>query len=281
MKLENKNILITGASSGIGKAIALRFAKEKAHLYLASRNLEKLNVVKKEVEKLGGTAEVFQLDVTKKDEIKSLFLNITKNKKILDIVIDNAGLGFIGNIYELTVDEIEQMLDVNTKGMIIVAKYALEVMTRQKHGHLFMTSSLAGLVTIPQWSVYVASKWAITGFSDCIRNEVKNFNVKVTTLHPGAVKTEFFDKDKANINIAKMGVAINPDDVAKEVFKAIFTDRKKIIMPASSQGYSSLYRLAPDFADFVANKISGAVKYHQKPKDEDEPEFSYVQEVSK
>jgi len=278
MKLQNKTILITGASSGIGRAIAIKCAQDKPTLILSARRLDKLNEVKAECEKLGATVEVVQADVTKPEEIKSLFLLATKDGRILDIAVSNAGLGHIANIEDLTIDQINQMVDVNIKGMIIVAKYSAEVMARQKHGHIMMTSSLAGLITLPQWSVYVASKWAITGFADCIRAELKDRNVKVTTIHPGAVKTEFFDKDKANIDLKDMGEAITSEEVAEEVYEAMLTSKQRVLVPNLTKNFALIYRFFPALAKSLIEKMAQEAQYNADIK-EDEPEFSYIKSV--
>jgi uncharacterized protein len=278
MKLKNKNILITGASSGIGKASAFRCAEDGAHIILSARNQEKLQVVKKEVEKIGGTAEIVPADVTKIEDIKNLFLKATAGGRVLDAVLSNAGLGHIAEIYELTTQQITQMIDVNITGMIMVSKMASEVMVRQKYGHILMTSSLAGLITLPGWSVYVATKWATTGFADSIRMELEKYNINITTIHPGAVKTEFFSKNKADIDIEKTGDAIDPLDVADAIYEAMFTGKKKVIIPSMAKSISFLYRFLPGLAQAQLQKMTQDVEYHQNIP-EDMPEFSYIKPV--
>jgi short-subunit dehydrogenase len=271
-KLTGKTILITGASSGIGKAVALRAARDKCNIILASRNIQKLNEVKAEVERLGSTAEVMQCDVTKVDEIRNLFLKAAKQR--IDVVFNNAGLGFVKPLYELTVDEIQEMINVNITGMILTTKFASEVMTRQKSGHIIMTSSLAGLITLPQWSVYCSSKWAITGFADSIRPELKKYNIKVTTLHPGIVKTEFFKTGGISESSVYNSGAITTDDVAEEVYRSIFTNKHKIIVPAIGEVVSFIYKLSPGLFRTLISKMLN-VKYSDS-KDEDEPEFDNI-----
>lgn len=278
MKFKDKTVLITGASSGIGKAFALKVAEDGGTLILAARNLEKLNEVKSLAEAKGAKVEVYSADVTKVDEIRDLFLKATEGGRKLDAVFNNAGLGFIANIWDLTAEQIEKMISVNVTGMIMVTKFATEVMTRQKDGHIFMTSSLAGLVTLPQWSVYVASKWAITGFADSIRPELKQYNVKVSTLHPGAVKTEFFDKEKANIDAASLGQAIEASEVAEAVYNAFFTNKKKVIIPGMAKSFAMMKRYLPGVSDFLIQKMASKVDYHKEEIKEDEPGFSYVGE---
>lgn len=280
MKLQNKTILITGASSGIGKAMALRAAKDGATVVLAARTADKLESVAQEVTVLGGTPIVVPTDVTKIEDIRNLFLKATEGGRKLDVVFNNAGLGYIGKIWELPAEQIQTIINVNTTGMILVAKYAAEVMQRQKYGHLVMTSSLAGLITLPEWSVYVASKWAITGFADSIRYELSPEGVLVTTLHPGMVSTDFFAKEKANQDMSKLDPnALTADQVAEEVYDALFTKQRKIIIPAMSKNIAFLQKYLPSLKDSLFTTSLGKVDYNKTTPEEDEPAFSYVEEV--
>jgi short-subunit dehydrogenase len=279
MKLQNKTILITGASSGIGKAVALRVARDGATVLLAARSREKLEAVAREVESLGGIAEVYICDVTSFDDIKNLFLSATKDGRVLDVVFNNAGLGYVENLVNLKEEQIKKIIDVNIYGMIMVSKVAAEVFSRQKHGHIIMTSSVAGLIALPQWSVYVASKWAITGFASCIRPELKPYGVKVTTLHPGLVKTEFFDADNANLDIKNMGEAITSEEVAGAVYDAIFTDKKKIIIPAIAKSYAFLFKYLPGISEKLLESRAGEIENKSLSGVEDMPEFDYIKSI--
>jgi short-subunit dehydrogenase len=279
MKLQSKNVLITGASSGIGRAFALKCANDGCNIFLASRSKEKLEEVKALVEERGSTAVVVPTDVTKAEEVKELFLEATKDGRTLDVVFNNAGLGHIANIYEQTVEEIESMVDVNVKGVLYVAKYASEVMVKQQHGHLILTSSLAGLITVPGWATYVATKWAITGFTDSIRMELKKFNIKVSSLHPGLVKTEFFEKEKANMSEEELDQqnAVTPEEVADAVYEALFTNKHKILVPSMVKSYSFINKYLPSVAEKLIEVTSKDLE--GEPREEDEPEFSYISKV--
>lgn len=281
VKFQDKTVVITGASSGLGKAFAIRVARDGAKVYLAARRKEKLEETARLVTDAGGTPVIVQTDVTKPEQIKNLFLKATEGEQVLDLVFNNAGLGYIAPIEDLPAEQIQTMINVNVTGMIMVSKYASEVMTRQKHGHIIMTSSLAGLISLPQWSVYVASKWAITGFADSIRPELAADNVRVTTLHPGAVKTEFFDKEKANIDISTMGKEediITPEDVADALYETAFTDKNRLLIPEMAKNFALLYRFVPGLAQNQLAKLAQEVEYHDQI-NEDEPDFSYIKEV--
>jgi short-subunit dehydrogenase len=279
MKLKGKNVLITGASSGIGKAFALKCANDSCNIFLASRSKEKLEEVKALIEERGSTAVVVPTDVTKAEEVKGLFLEATKDGNTLDVVFNNAGLGHIANIYEQTVEEIESMVDVNVKGVLLVAKYASEVMVKQQYGHLILTSSLAGLITVPSWATYVATKWAITGFTDTIRMELKKYNIKVSSLHPGLVKTEFFEKEKANMSEEELNEqnAVTPEEVADAVYEALFTNKHKILVPSMVKSYAFINKYLPSVAEKLIEMTSKDLE--GEPREEDEPEFSYISKV--
>ncbi|MBN1617784.1 SDR family oxidoreductase [Candidatus Dojkabacteria bacterium] len=275
IKLKDKSILITGGSSGIGKAVALRCAKDGAKVLVAARDEEKLSKVVDEINSLGGKGFYFKVDVTQPDQVKKMFENAIENLGCVDVVFNNAGLGFVKRIYEITDDEIAKTIDVNVKGEIYVAKYASQIFKEQKNGHLINTSSLAGLITIPQWSVYVASKWAITGLTDAIRQELKPFGIKVSSLHPGAVNTAFFSKDKANIDISQMDSSqvVTPEIVAEAVYKAIFTNTRKILVPSMSKSYSFLYKFMPELTEKMMENLVKDVAYEDEP---EESSFGYV-----
>jgi short-subunit dehydrogenase len=277
MKLNGKTILITGASSGFGKAVALRCADDDCTLILSARNKDKLAEVEKLLKEKNPNVSirVIPADVTKVNEIRELFLQSINVNGHLDVVFNNAGLGHIAELKDLNVEQIQQMIDVNITGMIMVSKFASEVMTRQKYGHIIMSSSLAGLISVPQWSVYVASKWAITGFAACLAMEMKKYQVMVTTIHPGPVKTEFFDKEKANVDLAKLQSVIPVETVADTVYDAIFKTEGQIPIPFSSRIYGTLYRFMPKLVQKMILGMSQEVKYHELKK-EDEPLFSKV-----
>lgn len=248
MKLTNKTILITGASSGIGKAAALRFSEDKCNLILAARKQPDLDEVKKLCEEKGAKVKTVICDVTKEEDIKNLF----SGTEVIDAVFNNAGIGFIDYIYQQDTSKIKTVLDTNVTGMIMVTRYASEYMMKQKHGHIIMTSSLAGLVPIPKWSVYVASKWAITGFTESIRAELSRFNIKVSSLHPGIIKTEFWDRGSIDYNPA---TATSVEAVANAVYSALFTNKHKIYIPFYVRIVYSTYRWFPWLAQKLINSI--------------------------
>lgn len=278
MKLKDKSVVITGGSSGIGRAFALRCARDGAKIMVAARSEDKLKEVVKEIESAGGMGRYFVVDVTNPEKVKDMFTYAVSECGCVDVVFNNAGLGFVKRIFELSDDEIKAMVEVNLLGECYVAKYASQIMKEQGRGHLINTSSLAGLITLPQWSVYVATKWGITGLTDAIRQELKPFGVKVTSVHPGGVDTPFFAKDKANINVSNLDELITPEEVADAVYEAVFTDTHKVLVPSMSKSYSFLYKFLPGLTEKMIENLGKDVRYNVAP---EESSFGYVKPCSK
>lgn len=258
----SKNILITGASSGIGKAVALEFAKRdgsKNHLILVARNQDKLNGVAEEVRALGASVSTFIADLGKKEDIVKLFTNLEKETQSLDLVLNNAGLGYVKEAIALSDDEVEQIINVNVTGMILVAKKAASIMAKQGRGHIIFTSSLAGYVYLPTWSVYCASKWGITTFANVLRQEVAKHGIKITTVHPGPVQTEFFDPNKANVDLKKSEgsmPAIPVEDVSKTIYEIAYTNTERIFCPPRLKIAAEMFRLFPKFMAKMFAKLT-------------------------
>lgn len=258
----SKNLLITGASSGIGKAVALEFAKREAaknHLILVARNQAKLEKVAKEVKAFGAGVSTFTADLGKKEDIAKLFTDLEKKFPTLDLVLNNAGLGYVKEAISLSDDEIEQIIDVNVKGMMLVAKKAAAMMVKQGHGHIIFTSSIAGYIYLPSWSVYCASKWGITTFANVLRQEVTKYGIQISTVHPGPVQTEFWDPQKANIDLkkSKSSLPVIPvEDVSKAIYEIAYTDTERIFCPPKLKSTAELFRLFPNYMAKIFAKLA-------------------------
>lgn len=247
----SKNLLITGASSGIGKAVALEFAKRdgsKNHLILVARRRDKLEEVAEAARQLGATVSTKIADLGNTQAIAKIFEELDAKQIKLDLVFNNAGLGFVKKAWEMTDSETEQVINVNVKGMILVAQKAAARMKEQGSGHIIFVSSVAGYTLFPNWSVYCASKWGITAYANVLRQEIAPFGVKISTVHPGPVKTEFFDKDKANVDMSKSEKtmpAILASEVANDVYNLAYTDKARIFNPPKLVLFAEAFRLFP------------------------------------
>lgn len=186
-----KTAIITGASSGIGRATAKELAAKGYHVVLAARREERLVELKKEIEAAGGTADYKVTDVTSAEEMKSLAeAALEKNGKI-DVLVNNAGLMPLSFMNKLKVDEWDQMVDVNIKGVLYGIAAVLPVMEKQKLGHILNVSSVAGHSVFKGSAVYSGTKFAVRAISEGLRQEIDpSHEIRVTIVSPGAVETE-------------------------------------------------------------------------------------------
>jgi NADP-dependent 3-hydroxy acid dehydrogenase YdfG len=195
MSLQGKVALITGASSGIGAATALKLAANGAKVGLAARRTERLEALVAEIEKAGGQAIALAMDVVDSASVASGVARLADAFGTIDILFNNAGLMPLSDIDALKTDEWHRMVDVNIKGVLNTTAAVLPHMIGRKSGHIVNTSSIAGRKVFAGLSVYCATKHAITALSDGMRMELgKKHNIRVTCVQPGAVETELYDQ---------------------------------------------------------------------------------------
>lgn len=224
-QLSNKTVFITGASAGIGKACAAAFAKSGANLLLAARRINKLNELANSLSKeYKVKIKSVEMDVRNNDEVTEALSSLDNEWKNIDILINNAGLarGF-DKIYEGKLTDWEEMIDTNIKGLLFVTRQVLPGMVERKSGHIINIGSVAGHETYPSGNVYAATKFAVNALTKSIRMDVLDKNIKVSTVDPGLVETEFSivrfsgDETKAK-NVYNGIVPLNGDDIADAVF---------------------------------------------------------------
>lgn len=194
MNLKDKIALVTGASSGIGAATALQLAANGVKVGLAARRVDRLHSLAERISSAGGQALAIEMDVVDAASVQAGAKQLADAYGGIDILFNNAGLMPISDIESLKTDEWHRMVDVNVKGLLNSTAAVLPYMQRQRHGHIFNTSSIAGRKVFPGLSVYCATKHAVTAFSEGLRLEVaKKYNIRVTCIQPGAVDTELFE----------------------------------------------------------------------------------------
>jgi len=241
--IENKVVVITGASSGLGEAVARLLAQNGAKLVLGARRLDRLRALATDLG-LGEEAAV-ETDVTQRDQVKRLVDRAVHNHGRVDVLINNAGLMPISFLEKLHVDEWERMIDVNIKGVLYGIAAALPHMIRQKSGHIINVASVAGHKVGPGSAVYSATKHAVRVISEGLRQEVKPHNIRVTVISPGAVATELTHTitDPAVAEGARKAytVAIPADSFARAVIFALSqpedVDINEILFRPTAQVY--------------------------------------------
>lgn len=224
MKLNNKVIIVTGASSGIGKATAIKLAKNGASVVLTSRSEEKLEEIKETIEKNNGKALVVTCDVTSKDDFSKLVEKTIQEYGTVNAIINNAGLMPLSYIEKFKTDEWETMVDVNIKGVLNGIAAVLPTLIENKGGNIINISSTAAYNYFPGGAVYCATKSAVKMFSEGLRKEITpKYGINVTSIEPGAVNTDLLstitDEDiKEELKQMKEMTSLEAEDIADAIF---------------------------------------------------------------
>lgn len=222
--LKGKIVFITGASAGIGKACAELFAKEKANLILTARRIDRIKKLASRLEKGNKIkTKCVKLDVRDYDEVEEVIKSLESNWKKIDILINNAGLSRgLDKIYEGKRQDWDEMIDTNIKGLAYVTRHVVPLMVKRKKGHIINIGSTAGHEVYPNGNVYAATKFAVKALSQSTRLDVLDKGLKVTSIDPGMVETEFslvrFRGDKERAKSVYKGLKpLSPKDVAEAV----------------------------------------------------------------
>ena len=225
--IKDKVAIITGASSGIGYATALALSKAGAKVAIGARRVDRLEDLEKKIKENNGEVYSQQLDVTKKDDCSSFVQNVLKKWGSVDILVNNAGLMPLSFIKNLKIDEWDQMVDVNIKGVLYCTAAVVSHMIEQQSGHIVNISSVAGRIVFPAGSVYCATKHAITAFSEGLREELSvRKNIRVTCIEPGVVSTELTntitdESLKGFVENSKKMESLKAEDIANAILYAV------------------------------------------------------------
>jgi len=213
-----KNIaLISGASSGIGSSIAKLFAKNGYLVCLGARSINKLDKLVEEIKSVGGDAHSFYLDLLDDNSIKKFINNVSAIGNV-NILINNSGLGKFDKIENVSLEDWDEMINVNLRGSFILSKAFIPIMKQNESGNIVFINSVAGRHGYPYSSGYVASKFGLRGLADSLRNELRPFNIKVTSIYPGAVDSYFWENVKASFPREDM---MNTEEIAETVLFSI------------------------------------------------------------
>ncbi|MEK6818039.1 MAG: SDR family oxidoreductase [Thermoproteota archaeon] len=225
--IKDKVAIITGASSGIGFATALALSKAGAKVAIGARRTGLLSELEKKIKENGGEVYSQKLDVTKKNECSSFVDNVLKKWGTVDILVNNAGLMPLSFFKNLKIDEWDQMIDVNIKGVLYCTGAVITHMLENKSGHIINISSVAGRIVFPAGSVYCATKHAITAFSEGLRQELSvRKNIRVTCIEPGVVATELTntitdESLQGFVENAKKMESLQAEDIANAIVYAV------------------------------------------------------------
>lgn len=243
-----KTVLITGASSGIGKSTALYFAAKGWNVAATMRTPEKevdLGLVE--------GIKLFRLDVTNPETIRQAINEAINTFGALDVVVNNAGYGGVGVFEAASPEQIQRQFETNVFGVMNVIREVLPYFREQRRGTIVNVTSVGGLITFPIYSVYHATKWAVEGFAEALQYELRSFNIRIKNIEPGAIKTDFYDRSQdlfkknglteydsyAQITLAntqKAGEAApGPLVVAKKIYQAATSSTYRLRYAAGPQ----------------------------------------------
>ena len=193
----NKKItIVTGASSGVGKGVAIYLAKQNYHVVLIARSEDKLKAVFEEIRQNGGSAEMCPLDVSDAKNVSLAIKKIINNHGHIDLLFNNAGILKHGTT-EISDQDLDELLKINLNGAIYMAKNVAEQMKKQKSGYIINLSSIGGKTAASFAGAYAASKFGLSGYSEALTKDMSLYGVKVTNLCPGMIATDMVTKDRS------------------------------------------------------------------------------------
>jgi len=253
LSLKNKIILITGASSGIGKSCAFQFAALGAKLILAARRLERLKILANDLKQTYQTESlILELDVRSKLQVQKTFQTLPKAWETIDVLVNNAGLAL--GLEPLQMGNIEQwdtMIDTNIKGLLYVTRAILPGMLERNSGHIINIGSVAGREYYPKGNVYSATKHAVKAINQSLRLDLLGTSVRVSEVAPGAVETEFseirFDDKERAKQVYTGFIPLTPDDIADAVIycatRPLHVNITELtLMPSAQASANHIYR---------------------------------------
>jgi short-subunit dehydrogenase len=219
-KLTGKSVLITGASSGIGRSSALALAREGANIVLTARRQELLEELIIAIKQAGGRAVSVVGDAIEEETARRCVTTAMQTYNTLDILINNVGVGNYKNLVDTSAAEYDELMDTNVRSTFLFTRHAVPVMIKQGSGTILMISSMAGIYGFAGEAVYCATKFAQVGFAQALDKELRLHGIKVGVLCPGGVKTEFALGKGRTEQSVKMSGMLEPEDVASAVVLA-------------------------------------------------------------
>jgi len=264
-ELKGKVAVVTGAGHGIGRETALALAHEGCRLAICDVNEAALEGVRHELEQLGTTVTAHVVDVSDKKQMASFASDVIAAHGEAQILINNAGVTVYASFEEHSIEDLEWILGVNLWGVIYGCKFFLPHLKAADEGHIVNLSSVFGIIAPPLQTSYVASKFAVRGFSESLRAELADQNVGVTSVHPGAIKTNIIQnarlvtdthkelRDSTQRLFDRLGTT--PDVVAARIVQAIEHNSPRVLITKEARVADALKRLMPATTDGIVARV--------------------------
>jgi NADP-dependent 3-hydroxy acid dehydrogenase YdfG len=243
--LKDQVAIVTGASSGIGRATALALAEQGVCVALAARRETALLELADEIQKLGSRALVLKTDVTQREQVEAMVQQVLALWGRVDILVSNAGEYIQGPILDLDPVVLQRSFDVNYFGGVYCIKAVLPHMLAQKSGHILAVTSMDGKIGLPPDAPYVSAKFALTGFLEVLRQEVSDHGITVTNVLPGRVDTVMIE----HLRFSWVSPKISPEAVARAILDAILKRKSIVIVPPQAKLLYYINVFAPGLSD--------------------------------
>lgn len=251
-------LIVTGASSGIGAAVARLFARQGYRISMGARRLDRLQAIVADIEAEGGQAIAVQADLARLEDIQRLVKNTLDQFTRIDILVNNAGFGRIKWLEELDpADDIQAQIQINLISPILMTREVLPYLIQQRSGHIINMASLGGLVASPTYTVYSASKFGLRGFTEALRREVGVYGIHVSAIYPGAVRTEFKQHagiDRKTGRTTPESLLLKPEEVAQSVLKVVRRPRRALIIPWQMRFSVWMNQFFPGIVDRIVER---------------------------
>lgn len=258
MNLKGKTAVVTGASSGIGRAVALEMARRGANVVLGARRLEALENVAVQCRALGVEAKAIAADVTRREECRLLIAEAGD----VDVLVNNAGFAIFDSIAEARPEDLRGMMDTNYFGAVNCIQAVLPQMLARGEGTIVNVASITGIMGFARMGGYCATKFAIIGMTEALRDEVLGRGVRVALVCPGTTETEFFVKaERGKMPAAsRLMLAVKPERVARAVCDAAEDGRYRRILPLLGATYMRMKEIFPRFAHLIMRRVSAMLE---------------------
>lgn len=252
--LQGRNIVITGASSGIGERLAANAAALGARPILIARTEDKLQKIAAKIQSETAVNPLyFALDVSDHDKVHEVFAEIYAQVGFVDILVNNAGFGIFEYLHETSIADMERMFAVNVMGLIACTKEVLPSMLSENKGHIINIASQAGKLATAKSSGYSATKHAVLGLTNSLRMEVAKTSINVSAVNPGPIDTNFFEIADKSGNYVKnvKKFMLSTDYVADKITALLLKPKRELNLPKWMNAGSILYNLFPRIADRI------------------------------